>query len=191
MKTEGNSLRFAPLTPDCWPALEKLFGPRGACGGCWCMYWRLPRQTFIGQKGEINRMALRQLVEDNVPTGVLAFSDEIPAGWCAIAPREQLITLTRSRILKPIDDAKVWSINCFFVQKQFRKLGISIELIKAALSFAKDQGAKIIEAYPYDLASHLLPDAFVYTGLASAFKQAGFQEVARRSPTRPIVRYYL
>jgi GNAT superfamily N-acetyltransferase len=182
---------FAPLTPDRWPDLEALFGPKGACGGCWCMYWRLSRQEFEDQKGEINRLALRTLVEKGAPTGILAYVEDKPVGWCALAPREHFPTLGRSRILRPVDDVDVWSINCFYISRPFRKQGITIALIEAAVAYAHHEGAAVIEAYPVEPKGDKVPDVFVYTGLFSAFLQAGFKEVARRSATRPIVRFFI
>jgi len=178
---------FHPLTSDRWPDLERLFGPRGACAGCWCMWWRLTRPEWNRTKGEGNRKAFRKLVRSGAEPGVLAYADGGPVGWCAIAPREQYPKLSHSRILKPVDDQPVWSVTCFFVARGFRRQGLSTKLLKAAVDFARARGAKIIEGYPHDTKKPTA-DPFVYTGLLSAFRQAGFKEVARRSKTRPIMR---
>jgi GNAT superfamily N-acetyltransferase len=191
MDTSNTQLLFAPLTPDRWLDLESLFGPKGACGGCWCMYWRLSRKAFEAQKGQINRLALRTLVEQGVITGILAYIQDQAVGWCGMAPREQFPTLGRSKILKPVDDLPVWSINCFYISRPFRKRGITIKLIEAAVAYAHHKGAAVIEAYPVEPKGNKVPDVFAYTGLLSAFIQAGFKEVARRSETRPIVRYFI
>ena len=105
------SIQYAifPVTPQRWDDLEKLFGPRGADGGCWCMYWRLPRREFDLQQGEENRAALRHLVFAGAEPGLLAYRAGQPAGWCAIAPREDYPRLAGSRILKPVDARPVWS----------------------------------------------------------------------------------
>ena len=104
-----------PLMPERWPDLERLFGPRGACGGCWCMWWRLPRAEFLAGKGEENRQVFRHLVDSGETVGLLAYVDGIPAGWCAVASRAAYPALARSRILKPVDETPVWSVTCFFV----------------------------------------------------------------------------
>ena len=179
---------FHPLTPERWPDLEKLFGPRGACAGCWCMYWRLLRQQFSAQQGEPNREGLKSLVDSGSIPGLLAYSADAPIGWCAIAPRTEFPVLARSRILKPVDDQPVWSVVCFFVSRAHRRQGLTIQLLKAAIDYAATCGARIVEGYPVDPRHGKSPDVFVYTGLYSAFKQAGFTEVARRSETRPIMR---
>jgi len=178
---------FHSLTPERWPDLERLFGPRGACAGCWCMWWRLSRPEWNRGKGEGNRKAFRKLVRSGAEPGVLAYADGEPVGWCAIAPRKQYPRLNSSRILKPVDDQPVWSVTCFYIARGFRHQGLSTALLKAAVDFACARGAKIVEGYPHD-AKKATADVFVYTGLASAFRKAGFKEVARRSKTRPIMR---
>jgi GNAT superfamily N-acetyltransferase len=182
---------FHPLTPERWTDFEKLFGPRGACGGCWCMYWRLPRTQYEEQHGELNRRNIKALVDSGNIPGILAYSGNEPVGWCSIAPREEFPTLGRSRILKPVDDQPVWSIVCFFVARGQRRKGLTVQLLKAAVEYARENGARIIEGYPVEPKDGKAPDVFVYTGLFSAFKQAGFTEVLRRSATRPIMRFNL
>ncbi|HKQ62266.1 MAG TPA: GNAT family N-acetyltransferase, partial [Candidatus Polarisedimenticolaceae bacterium] len=90
-------------------------------------------------------------------------------------------------VLKPVDAAPVWSVSCLFVARAHRRRGISVGLLRAARRHAARHGALLVEGYPVDPRGRA-PDAFVWTGLASAFRQAGFTEVARRSPTRPIMR---
>jgi len=184
----AKSVRVRPLTSRTWPDLEKLFGPRGACAGCWCMYWRLRRSVWEKQKGDKNRRTLRKIVEAGKPAGVLAYDGNKPIGWCAVAPRQDFVTLANSRILKPVDDQLVWSLPCFFVAKEYRRRGVTAQLLQGAVEYAKKQGAKIVEGYPNDPKSGPMADAFAWTGFASAFKKARFTEVARRSKTRPVMR---
>lgn len=180
-----------PLTAERWPDLAALFGPRGATGGCWCMWWRLSRAEFQRQKGEGNRAAFQQLVETGEPPGLLAYVDGVPAAWCAVQPREAYPALDRSRILRPVDGCPVWSVTCFFVAKRFRRLGLTAALVQAAIAFAAAHGARMIEAYPVEPRSPELPAVFAFTGISSAFAAAGFVEAVRRSPTRPLMRYDL
>ena len=181
-------LEVHPLTADRWPDLERLFGPRGACGGCWCMWFRLKRSQFIEQKGPGNKRAFKKIVSSGEVPGLLAYVEGEPIGWCAVAPREAFPVLDRSRVLKRIDDRQVWSVVCFFVAKGFRRRGVTTELLNAAAVHARDNGATILEGYPVIARRGVMPDAFAYTGLPSAFLKAGFMEVVRRSPTRPIMR---
>lgn len=185
-RTSG--FEISPLTPETWANLEKLFGPRGACGGCWCMFFRLPSRQWVRQKGDANKAALLEVVRaGSPPPGLLAYDGGEAVGWCALAPREQYPRLARSRILKPVDEQPVWSITCFFVKKTHRRRGVTLALLNGAVSFARQHGAKIIEGYPIELKTSFV-DAFYYHGAASTFRKAAFTEVARRSPTRPIFR---
>ena len=123
-------------------------------------------------------------------TGILAYHKNRAVGWCAVSPRREFPTLDRSRVARPIDDAEVWSIPCFYVDKAYRRQGLTTGLITAALNYARDSGAKIVEAYPKDPPSRIATDdAFV--GLAWTFSACGFVEVARRTPTRPVMRYVI
>ncbi|HSB09482.1 MAG TPA: GNAT family N-acetyltransferase [Blastocatellia bacterium] len=181
-------LQFQPLTPERWNDLETLFGARGACGGCWCMLWRLKRSEFEKQKGDKNKAAFKEVVGSGEVPGILAYANGSPIGWCAVAPRERYPALDRSRILKRIDDKPVWSIVCLFIAKDYRRKGVSVELLKAAAEHVRKRGGKIIEGYPVEPRKDEMPDVFAWTGVASAFFKAGFVECERRSETRPIMR---
>ena len=132
---------------------------------------------------------MKELITKTTP-GILAYAGSKAVGWCAVAPRSEYIRLETSRILKPVDDKQVWSVSCFFIHKQFRQQGLSRQLLKAAVDFALLKGAKIIEGYPIEGVKGRMPDVFAWTGFSSVFRRNGFKEVARRSETRPIMRYY-
>lgn len=180
-----------PLTPDRWQDFETLFGTHGAYGGCWCMYWRLPRKDFEALKGDTTRRMLKGIVESGEIPGLLAYVEGKPAGWVALAPRVAYPTLQRSRVSAPVDEQPVWSVSCFYIGKGFRRQGLTVALLKAAVAFAAQNGAKIIEGYPTDPGEKAHVDAYVYTGLFSAFLKAGFVEVMRRAEKRPIMRFYV
>ena len=131
------------------------------------------------------------MVDAGCVPGILAYSGDEPVGWCCIGPRQEFPTLGRSRVLKPVDEQPVWSVVCFFTARKMRRKGLTVELLKAAVEYARANGAQVVEGYPVEPKGGKSPDVFVYTGLFSAFKQAGFSEVLRRSETRPIMRYYL
>jgi len=182
-----------PVTSDQLQDFQTLFGTRGACGGCWCMYWRLSHSVYQEQKGDKNRDAMSEIIHNGTVPGIIGYIDEKPVGWCSVAPRDDFPRLERSRILKKIDDNSVWSIVCLFVDKSFRNRGISVEMLKAAVAYVKDKDGKIVEGYPVEpkKGKDTIPPVFAYTGIASAFIKAGFREVERRSETRPIMRYYI
>jgi GNAT superfamily N-acetyltransferase len=177
-----------PLTAARWNDFAALFGERGACGGCWCMLWRLPRRTFDAQKGDGNRDAMRALVDAGEEPGLLGYRGREPIGWVSLGPRPEFEALERSRILKPIDAQPVWSITCLFVAKAHRRTGVSRALLEAAAAHVRRRGGAIVEGYPQEPKRSDMADVFAWTGIASAFRSAGFREVARPSPTRPIMR---
>lgn len=179
------------MTPDRWKDLEDLFGERGACGGCWCMWWRLKRSEFDKQKGAKNKAALKRMVKSGQVPGILGYSKGKPVAWCSVGPRDTYPALERSRVLKRIDDAPAWSVVCLFVAKPFRRKGVSAAMLRAAISYAGENGARIVEGYPVQPKKGRWPDAFVYMGLPSAFRKAGFEEVCRPSPTRYVMRCYI
>lgn len=181
---------FRPVAPERWDDFETLFGERGAVGGCWCMWFRLKRSEFESQKGEKNKQSMHAIIDRRDVPGILAYAEGQPVGWCSVAPREAFPVLDRSWVLKRVDDQPVWSIVCFFIARPFRQQGLSGKLLEAALDYAREHGAKIVEGYPVDPKKDSTPDVFAYNGLASTFLQAGFVEVARRSETRPFMRYY-
>lgn len=178
-----------PLTADRWADLETLFGPRGASGGCWCMWWRQTGAEFEEKKGEQNKREFRTIVDAGQVPGLIAYVDGRPAGWCSVQPRDAFPRLDRSRTLKRFDEQPVWSVVCFFVAKRHRRQGLTTALLQAAVRHAIAHGARIVEGYPVDPDGGRMPDPWAFTGLVSSFRKAGFVEAVRRSPARPLMRY--
>ena len=177
-----------PLTPERWPDFETVMGPRGGCGGCWCMLWRRRKADYDKRIGDGNREDIRAIVEGGEEPGLLAYQNDRPVGWISLAPRERFVRLETSRVLKPVDDQPVWSVSCFLVAKDCRNRGVAEALLRAACVFASQRGASILEGYPIEPSKRPYPAAYAWTGFASVFRRAGFEEVARRSDTRPIMR---
>jgi len=182
---------FYPLTKENWKDFEKLFGEKGACAGCWCMYWRLRRKEYDNLRGSGTKKKMKSLVQKGIVPGILAYDKGTPIGWCSVAPREDYPVLDNSRVLKRIDEKSVWSVVCFFINKNYRKQGLTVELLNAAKNFVKKNKGKIVEGYPVEPKTGKTADVFAWTGLSSAFIKAGFEEVERRSETRPIMRHIL
>jgi GNAT superfamily N-acetyltransferase len=134
---------------------------------------------------------MKTLVWEGKPTGVIGFYDGEPVAWCSLAPRPDFLRLKNSRVHKPIDDAKVWSITCFFIAKPYRRLGLSVAMLKGVIDYAREANIKILEAYPTIPTTPTLPDSFLWIGLYKSFERAGFKVVDRTSKNRPMVRYYL
>jgi GNAT superfamily N-acetyltransferase len=154
-----------PLTQRLWPALEDLFGEQGPVSRCWCMYWRIG-DNYRKRPREANKAALYDLVKREPPLGLLAFDGELAVGWCQLTPRAALPWLDRTWRLKRIDDVPVWSLSCFYIRKGYRKRGVTMALIEAALEAAERGGAPALEAYPLD--AKLTPSTSS-TGYVSTF----------------------
>jgi GNAT superfamily N-acetyltransferase len=191
MVTQPAGLQFHSVTPYRWKDFENLFGPNGACAGCWCMWWRQSRTEFSRKHYAGNKRAIKKIIMAGQEPGILAYAGGKPIGWCAIAPREVYLSLERSNVLRRVDDSPVWSATCFYIARGYRRKGLTGQLLKAAIQFARQHGARILEGYPIDSGGEKKNTVSIFTGLASTFLEAGFVEVARRSPIRPIMRYCL
>ena len=189
MKLTKGELVFKPVTTVEWPDLQRLFGPNGADGGCWCMWWRMKRSEFDRKHGEENRRAMGSIIRSGEVPGLLAYQDNDPIGWCSVAPREAFPVLDRSPVLKRVDDQLVWSIVCFYIARKYRRSGLEGLLIEAALDYAQHQGATIVEAYPVDPGTRRFDPGAAFTGTIGTFRRLGFEEVARRSKRRSVLRY--
>ncbi len=181
-----NGIAVHPVTPDRWPDLERLFGPSGAYGGCWCMYFRLRSKDNARAKAAERKAAMKAIVDSGEPPGLLLYVDGEPAGWVSLDRRERFTMLQHSRLYKPVDDQPVWTIVCFVVGRRFRRLGVMGRLLQAAIGYARERGARILEAYPVEPGAELKGYAG-YTGIRSAFDRAGFREVARLANGRPVM----
>ena len=160
------------LTPALWPELEKLFGPNGACAGCWCMWWRLgPSERISIANGPRMKRRQRALVESGASRGVLAFVDGAPVGWCAYARKSDLSRLQRSKSLASPDAAGIWSIPCFFVKAIFRGQGVSRALLRHALRSIRAAGGRVAEAYPVRPPA---TNAAAFTGTVPLLESEGF-----------------
>jgi GNAT superfamily N-acetyltransferase len=172
------------LTPDLWPDLEALFGSNGACGGCWCMYWRLERgEDWAHVKGAVNKRRLRDLVRQGLAHGVLAYVDGgEPVGWASFERRRDLARLDRAPSLACDDADEVWSLPCFFVKAGYRKQGVASALLAASVKAVRRQRGQVIEAYPVRSAKFgkAIPAAFAWTGTIPMFEAEGFAPVGQR-----------
>jgi GNAT superfamily N-acetyltransferase len=183
-----------PLTPENWADLEYLFGlPGGSIvRGCWCMFYR---RTGRSPEAAIspaavraaNKQAMCDLVGSGVVPGLIGYLDGEAAGWISFGPREKYLKLHRSPVMKPVDDTPVWSVVCSYVAKPRRGQGIQRRLLAAAIDYARENGASVLEAYPVDKAERSHAD-FMFFGSRGLYEQAGFREVIRRSPTRVVMR---
>jgi GNAT superfamily N-acetyltransferase len=183
-KKPTTPLTIRAATPDLWPAIENLFGPKGACNNCWCMYWRIGAQYRRNPPAK-NKSAFKSIVRQGPPPGLIAFEGDLPVGWCQLTPRKDLAWLERTWGPKTTDETPIWSISCLYIRKGHRKKGVTAVLISAAIQAAKKANAPALEAYPLD--ARKSPSA-TGTGYASTFARAGFKTVANPTPSRPVMR---
>ncbi len=185
-------LDVQPLTPQRWNDLVALFESRGCsiARGCWCMFYRESGRTIVapGQSvRDARKRAMKRLVNRGVVTGLIGYFDGRPVGWVSLGPREQYAKLARSPVMRPVDDKRVWSIVCFVVASDMRHQGVAAAMLQGALAWARENGVTLVEAYPIDKATRSVDD-WMWHGAKSMYDKSGFVEVARRKPTRPIVR---
>jgi GNAT superfamily N-acetyltransferase len=179
--------RFHAVTPERLQDLQCFMERHGKFRYCACMRWRMRSTEFSRSTKDDRAGALLGLAREGAPIGVLAYLDEEPVGWCAIAPRESYAALERYRALLRIDDRPVWSVTCFFVSSRARRAGLTLGLLKAAVDYARSQGAEIVEGYPVEPG----PRLYTYMGSPSTFRAAGFRDVTPRDQARTIMRYLL
>jgi GNAT superfamily N-acetyltransferase len=173
-----------PVTKERWPDLVELFD-RSIVRTCFCMFYR---KTGAGTGvGLDNQKAMKALVNRGVVPGLIGYENGVPVAWVSLGPREDYSKLQRSPVMKPVDERPVWSIVCFFVVRGARGRGLSERMLRAAVDYARSCGARLVEAYPVDKDERSHPD-FMFFGAKSMYDRAGFREVARRRPTRPVVR---
>jgi len=187
-------LQFHPLTPDRWNDLVDLFGPeRGASSGCWCMWPFLRAKDWQAMPREERRDALKDKVSDGPAPGLLAYRGNEVVGWIALGPRERYLRFQLGKTSKPLetDTAEelrlTHAVTCFFIRSGHRKDGLMARLLEAGVAHAHAAGAAYLDACPIESDKPLQwGEGFV--GIAPVFRRAGFEEIARRSPRRPLMR---
>lgn len=180
---------YFPLIPQRWADFETLFGPNGACAGCWCAWFLMTHREYNEAGKEGHKELMRMLVHSGIEPGIIAYADGVPAGWIAFAPRERYKRLATSKQLGAVDDKPVWVIPCFFVHRDYRRHGLMEKLLNAAVEYARSRGVQTLEAFPLDVEGKM-SSIQMFTGKSSVFYKLGFKDVARRE-NRPILRLEL
>lgn len=184
-------ISIRPLEPDDWHLIESLFGAKGACGGCWCMWWRVPRGGRLWEqvKGEPNRRSFKDLVERGEVHGMLALHGDEPVGWCCFGPRRTFPRLETVKALRRDWSDDTWSITCFYMPARWRKHGIASRLLAAATERAFALGAIEVEGYPVVPRSpdSQLPGAFAWTGVPVMFEREDYHASINEGSSRPIM----
>ncbi len=179
-----------PATPDRWDDVAAVMGTKGDAAGCWCQWFRLRNADYAKTRVAERRAELSGQLGEAAPPGVLGYDDAgQPVGWCGLAPRAAYPRLASSPVSKATQDEEgLWSIGCFVVRVGARRRGVTAALLAGAVAVAREHGARTIEAYPIDTAVRRPSSSELYHGALSVFLRAGFTEVARPKPDRPVVR---
>ncbi len=181
-------LSIKPLTLQNWSDIEALFTAKGCSVAkwCWCVHYRFAKAAMPKDR----RAALKKLAKGEPPPGLIAYRGKQPVGWVSLGPRAAFERLETSRVMKAVDEAPVWSVICFVVPAAERGQGVAQALLDGAIAYARKQKVKVLEAYPIDKPQVSTPMS-MWFGAASMFRHAGFVEVARRKPERPVMRLAL
>jgi len=191
------SVQARPATADRWSDLVRVFGRRGEDPSwCWCrLFLRSATcEPAASEPRPDNRDALRQeITHAAVPPGLLAYIEDQPVGWTRVGPRSEFPRLSGNRALAKVltKDPGVWWVTCFAVDSRHRRSGVGSALLKAAVEFAREHGATAVEGHPVDVAAlsaARVGGSAIFTGTVPMFSAAGFAEVARTYPTRPVMR---
>ena len=190
-RARSNRINTRPVRANDWPTIAELFGEKGACGGCWCMWWRRPRGGKLWEetKGAKNKRDFRKLVTGGQVFGALAFSDSEPIGWCCVGPRADFPRLQRARVLQTDWGERTWAVVCFYIPGRWRHHGVATALLKEAVKVARDNGAAELEAYPVRPkigGSGQIPAAFAYTGVPQMFEKQRFRNLTPPGNSRDI-----
>ena len=182
-----NEVHFRAVTANTLADLDRFSSEHGKFRYCSCMRWRMTSTEFRRSDKQGRIEALNGRVDDGHPVGVLAYVDGTPVGWCSIAPREKFRGLERHRKLGRIDDAAVWSVTCFFVDRQYRRRGLTVDLLEAAIRYASANGARVVEGYPVESTAV----SYTYMGSPETLIRAGFSDVTPRGRERRMFRIIL
>jgi GNAT superfamily N-acetyltransferase len=165
-----------PLTPERWPDIERLFGNKGACAGCWCQYWRQRGPDWKARLPASNRLAFKDQVEQGPPPGLIGYADGQAVAWCQIGPRERYARIMAAPSKQAIDTRPTWLLTCFFVARAQRGRGWMKRLVEAALAFAQAEGAECVEAWPV-AGGKAVAAPFAYVGHAPTLELFGFRAI--------------
>ena len=171
-------MEIVPASEAVWPALAELFAAGGDPKWCWCQFWRKPGVSWSNTTPDGNRAELRELVGRDPAPGLVALRDGVAVGWVGLGPREDFGRLIRSRTIPTLPGDAVRVVNCFVVAKTARRGGVAVALLDAAVAYAREHGARLVEGYPVQTGGARMSSASVYTGTSGMFERAGFEEVA-------------
>ncbi|MFG2053827.1 GNAT family N-acetyltransferase [Micromonospora sp. NPDC048930] len=194
------SIVVMPANEASWDDLQAVFGRRGEAARCQCQWFKVRDRDWASLPVEVRAERLRDQTDCGDPgagdtSGLVAYLDGEPVGWCAVEPRTAYPRLRFTRVPwtgrdEDRDDPGVWAVTCFVTRVGFRRRGVSRALARAAVDFARSRGARAVEGYPM-----ILPPGReaswgeLYVGSRSIFADAGFVEVSHPTPRRVVMRF--
>lgn len=185
-RSTGLKLKTKPVTADNWADFDSLFSARGSPSYCWCMAWRADHKDPKVDTKAGRKAAMKNLVNDGVPAGLLGYLDDEPVAWCSIAPFDTHLTRLR-KVAEAEATEKIWSVTCFFVRRDLRGQGLTKQLLAAAVKLARKHRARLVESYGVSPES----PSYRYMGFVSMFKDAGFHEVGQAGTRRHVMQLAL
>jgi hypothetical protein len=195
---EGAEVRIVPANEASWEDLQAVFGTRGDASRCWCQRYKLqPRESWASVGAEKFAFRLREQTDCDHPrsrstSGLVAYLDDEPVGWCAVEPRSHYARLLRNTRVpwegrsEDKTDDRVWAVTCFVTRAGFRRSRITYALARATVDFARRRGAHALEGYPITTTDVVLSE--LHVGSRSAFAAAGFTEVSHPTLRRVVMR---
>jgi len=196
--TGATGLRVVPAHEASWEDLQTVFGARGQARRCQCQRYKLsPNESFASFSVEERAHRLRRQTDSGNPgadrtSGLVAYADGEPVGWCAVEPRAACTGLVRSGQVpwagrsEDRSDPTVWAVTCLFTRAGFRKRGVSRALVDACVEHARRGGARALEAYPMSTTDAVVEE--LHVGLERVFAAAGFTVVSRPTTRRCVMR---
>lgn len=187
--TVETRVHVSAASRDRWDDVVAVMGTRGDPSHCWCQFFRLRGKDWQVATRAANRARLHSQVQGSQhPPGVIAYIDDQPVGWCAVAPKQDYPRVLASRTTTAGDVDGVWSVTCFVVRVGSRRRGVAAALLQGAVDMARSAGTSVVEGYPVDPAARKsVAAAELFHGTLSLFLDAGFKEVLRPSPARAVV----
>ena len=195
------AMTIVPANQAACGDLQAVFGARGSAAICQCQRYKLaPREAFKSYPAEERARRLREqthcgTADMTTTSGLVAYLDGEPVGWCAVEPRPAYEGLLRVYRVpwegrsEDKTDASIWAVTCVFARAGYRRRGIGYALARAAVDFARERGARVLEAYPMlTQPGDDITWGELHMGTRSIFAAAGFEEVLRPTPRRVVMR---
>ncbi len=185
---ESEGLVVYPATPDRWDDVEQVFESGAIANRCWCQWVRKTQQQARDDGPAGNRASLRALIDTGEVPGLIAYANRDPLGWCSVGAKSAFGRLRRSRALTPTAEdpspEETWATLCFYVTPGHRGEGVARALLRGALAYAQQMGARAYESYPVRTNGRKVDNDLAYPGTDRLLAGEGFREIPSAAPGR-------